>query len=114
MQSRKYWDKTVTGNHILVSRTSIMETLDKVVYSPQVLKPKLTVSSFEKIFFDIRVAFSEHPYLSFGCVAGIVFGAASWLRGRRRSRGYFRLDDNMGINHFKDGLLGQNGNTKAD
>lgn len=107
----------MTGNYILVSRTSIMETLDKVVYSPQVIKPKLTISAFEKIFFDIRVTFSEHPLLSIGCVAGVAFGAFSWFRGRtRRARGgHFLLDDTIGIRELKDGLLGQNnGNAKAD
>lgn len=113
--NRRYWDNTVTGNYILVSRTSIMETLDKIVYGPHVIKHKLTVSAIEKVFFDMRVAFSEHPYLSFGCVAGIAFGLYSWLRGRSRRRGgHFRLDDTMGIKELKDGLLGVNGNQKAD
>ncbi|KAM0251135.1 hypothetical protein ACHAQJ_008305 [Trichoderma viride] len=114
--NRKYWDTTVTGNYILVSRTSILETLDKVVYTPQALKPKLTISSFEKVFFDIRLSFTEHPYLSLGCIVGIAFGVFSWLRGRsRRGRGHFRLEDSISIRDFKDGFLGgSNGNTKAD
>ncbi|PTB70583.1 thioredoxin protein [Trichoderma citrinoviride] len=114
--NRKYWDSTVTGNYILVSRTSILETLDKVVYTPQALKPKLTISSFEKIFFDIRVSFTEHPYLTLGCIVGIAFGVFSWLRGRsRRGRGHFRLEDSISIRDFKEGFLGgSNGNTKAD
>ncbi|KAL7950351.1 thioredoxin domain-containing protein [Trichoderma barbatum] len=114
--NRKYWDTTVTGNYILVSRTSILETLDKVVYTPQALKPKLTISSFEKIFFDIRQSFTEHPYLFIGCIASIAFGAFSWLRGRtRRGRGHFRLEDSISIRDFKEGFLGgSNGNTKAD
>ncbi|PHH87473.1 hypothetical protein CDD83_8828 [Cordyceps sp. RAO-2017] len=113
--NRRYWDNTVTGNYILVSRTSIMETLDKIVYGPNVIKYKLTVSAPEKLLFDIRVAFSEHPFLSFGCVAGIGFGIFSWLRGRNRRRGgHFRLDDSMGIRELKDGLMGVNGNQKAD
>ncbi|KAL7796538.1 thioredoxin-like protein [Trichoderma ceciliae] len=114
--NRKYWDTTVTGNYILVSRTSILETLDKVVYTPQALKPKLTISSFEKIFFDIRLSFTEHPYLSLGCIVGIAFGVFSWLRGRsRRGRGHFRLEDSISIRDFKEGFLGgSNGNTKAD
>ena len=91
-----------------------METLDKIVYDPQVLKPKLTVSSIEKVFLDIRNGFSEHPFLSFGCVAGIAFGVVSWMRSRRRSRSYFKLDDAMGIRELKDGLLGQNRDAKAD
>ncbi|KAL6881018.1 thioredoxin protein [Trichoderma novae-zelandiae] len=114
--NRKYWDSTVTGNYILVSRTSILETLDKVVYTPQALKPKLTISSFEKVFFDIRVSFTEHPYLTLGCIVGIAFGVFSWLRGRsRRARGHFRLEDSISIRDFKEGFLGgSNGNTKAD
>lgn len=115
IQNRRYWDQTVTGNYIMVSRTSIMETLDKIVYGPHVIKHKLTVSAIEKVFLDIKIAFVEHPYLSMGCVFGIAFGVVSWFRGRtRRSRGgHFRLDDGMSI---KDGLLGMNGshNQKAD
>ncbi|KAK2606071.1 hypothetical protein QQS21_003466 [Conoideocrella luteorostrata] len=115
--NRRYWDQTVTGNYIMVSRTSIMETLDKIVYGPHAIKYKLTVSTVEKIFFDVRAAFVEHPYLSMGCVIGIAFGVFSWLRGRsRRGGGHFRLDDTMGIKELKEGLLGMNGNqnTKAD
>lgn len=92
-----------------------METLDKIVYGPNVIKHKLTVSAPEKILFDIRVAFLEHPFLSLGCVAGIGFGVFSWFRGRSRRRGgNFRLDDTMGIKELKEGLLGANGNQKAD
>ena len=106
----------MTGNYILVSRTSILETLDKVLYTPQALKPKLTISSFEKLFFDIRQSFTEHPYLSFGCIASVAFGIFSWLRSRsRRGRGHFRLEDSISIRDFKEGFLGgSNGNTKAD
>lgn len=117
-KNRRYWDQTATGNYIMVSRTSIMETLDKVVYGPHVIRHKLTVSTFEKVLLDIKAAFVEHPYLSMGCVLGIAFGTVSWLRGRsRRVRGgHFRLDDGMGIRDLKEGLLGMNGNqnTKAD
>ncbi|KAM3513277.1 hypothetical protein MY11210_003053 [Beauveria gryllotalpidicola] len=116
--SRKYWDTTVTGNHILVSRTSIMETLDKIVYGPQVIKPKLTVSFIEKIFFDIRVTFRDHPILSLLSVCGVAYGALTWFRARKGRRGgHFRLDDSIGgMREYKDGLLGGsvNGNTKAD
>lgn len=95
-----------------------METLDKVVHGPHVIKHKLTVSAVEKVLFDMRVAFVEHPYLSVGCVAGIGFGLFSWLRGRSRRRGgHFRLDDSMGIKELKAGLLGGgggSGNQKAD
>lgn len=113
---RRYWDTTATGNYILVSRTSIMETLDKVVYGPHVIRPKLTVSILAKIFIDIRNTFSEHPYLSVAFVAAFMLSTASWYRNRiRRGRGgHFRLDESMGIRDFKDGFLGHNGNTKSD
>ncbi|OAA61437.1 Thioredoxin-like fold protein [Cordyceps fumosorosea ARSEF 2679] len=115
---RKYWDTTATGNHILVSRTSIMETLDKIVYGPQVIKPKLTVSFIEKVFFDLRVTLRDHPILSLLSVCGFAYAALTWLRTRkgRRGGGHFRLDDSMGsgMREFKDGILGGGGNTKAD
>ncbi|KAI9171205.1 hypothetical protein HJFPF1_00686 [Paramyrothecium foliicola] len=113
---RRYWDTTATGNYILVSRTSIMETLDKIVYGPHVIRHKLTVSILQKIFIDIRNTFYEHPYLSIGFLAAFMLSTASWYRNRiRRSRGgHFRLDDSLGIRDFKDGLLGHNGNAKAD
>lgn len=115
---RKYWDQTSTGNHILVSRTAIMETLDKIVYSPQVIKAKLTISFIEKIFFDLRVTFRDHPILSLLSVIGIAYGAFTFFRSRRGRRGgHFRLDDSLGgMRDYKDGLLGgsANANTKAD
>jgi protein disulfide-isomerase len=97
-----------------------METLDKVVNGPQVIRAKLTVSLVEKVFLDIRNTFVERPYLSAFCVVGLLFAAGTWYRNRiRRSRGgHFRLDDHHGgYRDRKDGLglLGQNGNgTKAD
>ncbi|KAL2061957.1 hypothetical protein VTL71DRAFT_7335 [Oculimacula yallundae] len=106
---RRYWDTTITGNSIMASRTSILETIPKVVASPPKIKPKSTISSFEKFFFDIRGAFSGHPYLSVGLLAGILIGAAMWSKGRmKRSRGgFFKLDE-------KDGLLGGPANGKVD
>ncbi|KAI0841254.1 thioredoxin-like protein [Hypoxylon sp. FL0890] len=113
--NRRYWDMTITGSPIVPSRVSILETISKVTASPPLIKPKLTISSFEKIFFDIRVTFSEHPYLSFGCIAGIALGCASWFRGRiRRNRGHFRLEDNLPIKEIKEGLLGNTANGKKD
>ncbi|KAI1379552.1 thioredoxin-like protein [Hypoxylon crocopeplum] len=113
--NRRYWDMTITGSPIVPSRVSILETISKVTASPPLIKPKLTISSFEKIFFDIRVTFSEHPYLSIGCIAGIGLGCASWFRGRlRRNRGHFRLEDNLPIKEIKEGLLGTTVNGKKD
>ncbi|KAK1965695.1 thioredoxin [Colletotrichum sublineola] len=115
--NRRYWDTTITGNNILLSRTSILETLNKVVTSPPKIKPKLTISSFEKIFFDMRVTFVEHPYLTLGCILGLAFGFFSWFRSRaRRGRGgHFRLEESWGNKELmKEGLLGPSGNGKVD
>jgi protein disulfide-isomerase len=92
----------------MASRTSILETIPKVVASPPKIKPKSTISNFEKFFFDIRGAISGHPFLSIGVIAGIVLGVMMYGRRMRRSRGgFFRLDE-------KDGLLGGNMNGKVD
>ncbi|KAI1319329.1 thioredoxin-like protein [Xylariaceae sp. FL0255] len=113
--NRRYWDLTINGFNIVPSRVSILETISKVTTSPPIIKPKLTISSFEKIFFDIRLTFVEHPYLTMGCIAGVAFGVISWYRGRsRRGRGHFKLDDNLAMNQLKDGLLGNIANGKND
>ncbi|GAB1316676.1 hypothetical protein MFIFM68171_06886 [Madurella fahalii] len=112
--NRRYWDQTSTGNPIVPSRTSILETINKVTANPPKIKAKLTISAFEKVFFDIKVTFKEHPYLSMGCILGIAFGCLSWFRGRiRRARGYFRLED--AAKSFKAPILGSNANgSKSD
>jgi len=95
-----------------------METISKVTASPPKIKAKLTISSFEKVFFDFRMAFVEHPWLSLGCTFSIALAALSWFRGRlRRTRPNFRLEDAMGIKELKEGLLGggsSNSNGKVD
>ncbi|KAK7431431.1 hypothetical protein QQZ08_001921 [Neonectria magnoliae] len=110
---KRYWDSTSTGNHIMVSRTFIMETLDKIVYGPNPIPTKYTISSLEKVFFDIKMNFVDRPFVSCGIVVAVLFGIYTWTRGRgRRSRGYlFPREDSMGL---KDGLLGQSNNAKAD
>ncbi|KAL7760427.1 hypothetical protein ACKLNR_010517 [Fusarium oxysporum f. sp. zingiberi] len=109
----QFWDTTPTGNQIMVSHTSIMDTLDKIVYGPNPISPKYTIGTFAKFFFDIKMNFVDHPFLSMGFVIAVGFGLYSWIRNRtRRSRGtFFRMDDSLGL---KDGLLGQNGNDKSD
>jgi protein disulfide-isomerase len=110
LQNRRYWDQTSTGNPIVPSRTSILETVNKVTANPPKLKPKLTIGFFEKIIFDIRTTFRDHPYLSSGCVLGIAFGCLSWFRGRvRRTRGgHFRLED--ATKEHKGPILGASAN----
>lgn len=97
----------------MVSHTTIMETLDKVIYGPNPITPKYTISTIHKFFFNIQMSFIDRPLISCGFVVAIGFALYSWVRNRsKRSRGtFFRLDDNAGL---KDGLLGQNGNAKSD
>ncbi|KAI1821077.1 thioredoxin-like protein [Xylaria intraflava] len=113
--NRRYWDQTINGYNIVPSRVSILETLSKVTSNPPIIKPKLTVSSFEKIFFDIKMVFVEHPYLTIGCIAGVGFGVVSLYRSRqRKARSPFRLDETLPIRELKDGLLGNTANGKND
>jgi protein disulfide-isomerase len=93
----------------MASRTSILETIGKVAKSPPQIKPKSTISNFEKFFFELRGAISGHPFLSIGVIAGIALGVMVYGRGRMRRNkgGFFRLDE-------KDGLLGGNMNGKVD
>ncbi|KAI9889877.1 MAG: hypothetical protein M1814_004712 [Vezdaea aestivalis] len=112
--NQQYWDVTSNGGFIVPSRTSILETLPKVVANPPKLKPKLTTSSLERFFFRVRAYTKTHPYVSLGLFLGITVGVAYWGRGRiRRGKalflngtvgqggggGFFRLDG-------KEGLLG--------
>ena len=64
----------------------------------------------------MRITFSEHPFLTIGCILGLVVGATSWFRGRfRRSRGgHFRLEDPVGMKELKAPLMGANANGKVD
>jgi protein disulfide-isomerase len=92
----------------MASRTSILETIPKVVASPPKIKPKSTIGSFEKFFFNLRAALSGHPFLSVGLVIGLLGGMLMWRGRMRRTRGgFFRLDE-------KDGLLGGNMGGKVD
>ncbi|KAG9247036.1 thioredoxin-like protein [Calycina marina] len=105
---RRYWDTTISGNFIMPSRTSILETLKNVASSHPTIQPKSTISSFEKFFFDIRSASSNHPFLSMIGILGAIFALVVSTRRRRRGgRGFFRLDE-------KEGLLGFGGSNGSN
>lgn len=105
----------------MVSRTSIMETLDKIVNGPNPIQPKYTVGFVEKVFLDIRQMFVEHTFVTLLCIGIVGYIGFTWYRGRNRGRGRtrgvsFRADDPRGMKDMKDGLLGSvsNGNQKSD
>lgn len=93
----------------MASRTSILETIPRVVSSPPTLKAKSTVGTIELFFFDLGAAISHHKIRSLIILIGIVFfGLAALKRRIRRNRGgFFRLDE-------KDSLLGSGSNGKVD
>ncbi|KAI9718664.1 MAG: hypothetical protein M1828_006599 [Chrysothrix sp. TS-e1954] len=115
LDNHRYWDNTITGNPIVPSRTSILETLPKVVVSPPKLTPKATGSSIAHFFFRLRNAIINHPIVAVGLLIGFTIASFLGRRTLRRRRvfgsntgGYFHLDG-------KEGLLGTtNGNGKAD
>ena len=93
----------------MASRTSILETIPKIISSPPALKPKSTIGSIQLLIFDIRGAISSHKIVSVVIlVVTVLFGLVFLRRRMRRNRGgFFRLDE-------KDGLLGGGGNGKVD
>lgn len=108
------------------SRTSILETVSKVVSSSPKLRPKSTTSSILKPFFEIRRVFRNHPYLGLAGLLAILVTTSVWGRRRiRRGRGpgglmnssgqgvgFFRLDGKEGL--LGSAGLGGNQNGKVD
>ncbi|KKA31126.1 hypothetical protein TD95_000598 [Thielaviopsis punctulata] len=80
--NRRYWDTTITGNHIVPSRTSILETISKVTASPPMISPKYTVGNVQKIFYQLKLTSGEHPYLCVLALLASIVGTLSWYRGR--------------------------------
>ena len=84
IQSRRYWDTTSTGNPIVPSRTSILETLPKVLKSPPTLPPKSTHSNIFWFFWKAKNTWSRHPYLS--AVGLTIVSLVAVVLGRRARR----------------------------
>ncbi|KIW17202.1 protein disulfide-isomerase domain [Exophiala spinifera] len=112
--NRRYWDVTDSGAFIVPSRTSILETLNRIIANPPKLTPKSTIGTFENVFFQIRNFGTYHPYFSFAILIVSVVLLLYVLKNgttikrslSRNSSGYFNLDG-------KEGLLGGS-NGKAD
>lgn len=98
---------TITGNPIVPSRVSILETLPKVVANPPKISPVNKNSFFGHIAFRIRSGLGAHPLVTLGVAIGVLIGLGVWGRGAIRrhgsrtfgSGGFFNLNE-------KDGLLG--------
>ena len=95
------------------SRTSILETLPKIVNSPPKLTPKSTIGTFENIIFQMRNFGTYHPFLTVGILILAVGALVVVLRNGtqkgfgRSASGFFRLDG-------REGLLGNPSSAKAD
>ncbi|KAF2403474.1 thioredoxin-like protein [Trichodelitschia bisporula] len=97
-ENHRYWDTTITGNPIVPSRTSILETLPKVIANPPKIAPKSTTSRIGHLFYSFRNMLSYHPLVSFLLLSAIVAGGVVFTRRRRRwSGGFIQLDGEKGI-----------------
>ena len=80
----------MTGNPIVPSRSSILETLPKIVSDPPQLQPKSSASKLEHLFLRLRNMYSTHPAIFISCIVLILLASAIWGKGvigRHRRRG---------------------------
>ncbi|KAL9113018.1 MAG: hypothetical protein Q9227_002883 [Pyrenula ochraceoflavens] len=99
---RRYWDVTDSGAPITPSRTSILETIPRVVASPPKLTSKSTIGSVEQVFFRIRNFSSWHPYWAIAGLVACVIGLAIMARRRMKAAGL----KSPTASSFGNGLLG--------
>lgn len=117
--NKRYWDNTMTGNSIVPSRTSILETLPRIVANPPKISPKSTTTALGHVWWVLRGQMYEHPFLFSGIVLVLV-GLLVWSKrlawrtsDKAKGYGYFKVGEKGGP---MDGLLGGNfaGSEKAD
>ncbi|KAG9385584.1 Thioredoxin domain-containing protein [Pyrenophora tritici-repentis] len=106
--NRRYWDKTVSGEPIRLSRAAILETIKMVTANPPKITPKSTTGRFMGTFLSIRHFINGHPFISLGLFVGFFTAMTLFGKSRRRRQfgstgSYFQLGE-------KDGLLGGMGN----
>lgn len=110
--NHRYWDNTMTGNPIVPSRTSILETLPRVVSNPPKISPKSTTTALGHVWWVLRGQVFEHPLVSTGLALGVLVGCAIFARRHVRLEklptGYFKVGEKGGP---MDGLLGGNSGT---
>ncbi|KAK3051171.1 hypothetical protein LTR09_007567 [Extremus antarcticus] len=105
--NKRYWDNTMTGNAMVPSRTSILETLPRIVANPPKIAPKSTTTALGHVWWVVRGQLMEHPVVS--GVVGLIMFVVLAIWGRRvaakgaEKAGYFRVGEKGGA---MDGLLG--------
>lgn len=101
--NRGYWDNTITGNAIVPSRTSILETLPKLVANPPKIKAKTTHTTMDHFWWTLKRGIIRHPFLNAGIVLVVVIAVSLWVRSKLKSRpGGVRLGEKS---NPMDGLL---------
>ncbi|KAI5207973.1 hypothetical protein AUEXF2481DRAFT_68884 [Aureobasidium subglaciale EXF-2481] len=104
---QRYWDLTTTGNPIVPSRVSILETLPKVVANPPKISPKHKNSFLGHLAWTVRRGMWAHPLITIGLVIGMLIGASIWGRGLiRRGKAFGNTGSFFTVGNEKDGLLG--------
>lgn len=107
--NHRYWDNTMTGNPIVPSRTSILETLPRVIASPPKIASKSTTTALGHVWWVIKGQLFEHPLVSIAIALGVLLGAFVLVRRHTRfaqlGSGYFKVGEKSGA---MDGLLGGN------
>jgi len=109
--NKRYWDNTVTGNSIVPSRTSILETLSRVVSNPTNLPPKSTTTPLGHIWWVISGGFLSHPLVSAIILLVFFVGGTIYARNYvKKTGGYIKLSEKGGP---MDGLLGGNSGSQS-
>ncbi|KAK5111641.1 hypothetical protein LTR62_004745 [Meristemomyces frigidus] len=108
--SHRYWDVTMTGNPIVPSRTSILETLPRVVSSPPKIAAKRTMSVVGHAWWTVKEQVFEHPRVSIGVSVGALICIVIFVRRHGRNidlsaalPSYFQVGEK---GNAMDGLLG--------
>ncbi|KAK5721195.1 hypothetical protein LTR17_014755 [Elasticomyces elasticus] len=121
--SHKYWDITATGNPIVPSRTSILETLPRVVSSPPKIGAKRTMSVAGHAWWVFKAQLFEHPLVSAGVGIGLLIGVFVLARrggkhigglGEGRLPSYFQVGEKGGMDGLLGGNAGPGGQGKVD
>ncbi|KAK5686627.1 hypothetical protein LTS10_002749 [Elasticomyces elasticus] len=121
--SHRYWDITATGNPIVPSRTSILETLPRVVSVPAKIGAKRTMSVGGHAWWVFKAQLFEHPLVSAGVGIGLLIGVFVLARrggkhigglGEGRLPSYFQVGEKGGMDGLLGGNAGPGGQGKVD
>lgn len=112
--NHRYWDVTMTGNPIVPSRTSILETLPRIVANPPKIAAKSTTNAIGHVWWVVKGQFTEHPLVSASMLIGmLLLGAIYGRRHLPSKEGYIKLTEKSGMNGLLGGNAG-NGQGKTD